>query len=528
MTTATTGGDIETVPALEVRGLTKAYPGVRAVTDVSLRVGAGEVLGLVGENGAGKSTVMKMIAGAVAEDSGSIAVWGTPVGGGDPKRASSAGVATIYQELTIVPAMSALSNVLLGRLPKRLGFVHRSRALDEYRAAADRVGTDIPPGVSAGTLSTAAQQLLEIMRAVASGRRLVMMDEPTASLGPEDIERLHVVIRGLKDEGCAIVYVSHDLDAVLSVCDRVTVLREGTVVQTRDAAGWTKPDLIRAMLGGVDLDQIAPARQRLETGAVLLEVEGVRAPGVQLDRLRLRAGEIVGLAGLVGSGRTRLLRALAGADPVDDGRMSVTGRPVRWPGSPRAATRLGIALAPEDRKAQGLVLHRAAAWNVALGRFRVAAAGRPVRTAGLARWASAGTAAVGFSTDRLRGAAGELSGGNQQKLVLARWLSRPVTCLLLDEPTRGIDIGAKAQIFETARRVAADGRAVVWASSDLEEVVTHSDRVLVVAGGRVVAELPAGSSVHEVLELAFAAEERRDVSDEPAPTPFDGPERISA
>ncbi|WP_382308673.1 sugar ABC transporter ATP-binding protein [Herbiconiux sp. UC225_62] len=500
--------DIHEAPALVVRELSKSYPGVRAVNGVSLRVDAGRVHGLVGENGAGKSTLMKMIAGAVPQDSGSIEVWGEPVAGGDPKRASAAGVATIYQELTIVPDLSALSNVLLGRLPRRFGFIDRRRALVQYRAAAETVGVSTPPGARAGGLSTASQQLLEIMRALVSGRRLVQMDEPTASLGPEDIERLHTVIRGLRSNGCAVVYVSHDLDAVLEICDTVTVLREGTVVETREASAWTKASLIRAMLGGVVLDEVAPVRAGRVFGDPVLGLRGVRAPGVALDALELRAGEIVGLAGLVGSGRTRLLRAIAGADPVDAGEMAVEGRGVRWPGSPTAATRLGIALAPEDRKAQGLVLHQPAAWNVALGRFGAAARGRAVRIGRLAAWARPGASAVGFSSDRLRGAAGELSGGNQQKLVLARWLSRPVKCLLLDEPTRGIDIGAKAQIFETTRRIAAEGRAVIWSSSDLEEVVTHSDRILVVAGGRVVAELPAGASVHDVLEHSFAATRR--------------------
>ncbi|WP_440708918.1 sugar ABC transporter ATP-binding protein [Herbiconiux sp. YIM B11900] len=493
------------VPALAVRGLRKSYPGVRAVDGVSLTVGAGRVHGLVGENGAGKSTLMKMIAGAIAEDEGEILVWGVPVGGGDPKRSSAAGVATIYQELTIVPDMTAQSNVLLGRLPTRFGIVDRRRAAARYRAAAEAVGTAVPASALAGTLSTAAQQLLEIMRAVDSGHRLVMMDEPTASLGPEDIAHLHEVIRGLKAEGCGIVYVSHDLDAVLEVCDEVTVLREGAVVESRPADAWTKPGLIRAMLGGVELEQIAAPRESGPLGEPLLEVRDLRAPGVSLDHLRVHAGEIVGLAGLVGSGRTRLLRALAGADPVDGGAMALDGRTVRWPASPTTGTRLGIALAPEDRKAQGLVLDRPAAWNVALGRFGTASRGGPVRLSRLTRWARAGASAVGFSPERLRGAAGELSGGNQQKLVLARWLSRPVRCLLLDEPTRGIDIGAKAQIFETTRRIAAEGRAVVWSSSDLDEVVSHSDRVLVVASGRVVAELPAGCSVHQVLEIAFAA-----------------------
>ncbi|MEF2977308.1 sugar ABC transporter ATP-binding protein [Subtercola sp. YIM 133946] len=490
---------------LEVSHLTKAYPGVRALTDVSFVAHAGEVHGLVGENGAGKSTLLKIISGAVRHDAGAVVICGTHLAGGDPHEASAAGSATIYQELTIVPDLSAVSNVFLGHLPQRFGIVDARRARAAFADAADTVGLTARAGARAGGLSTAAQQLLEIMRALVLGKRVVIMDEPTASLGPEDSQKLHAVIRSLRDTGHAVVYVSHDLDAVLEVCDTVTVLREGSVIETRPAAEWQKSSLISRMLGGVTLDTVAPGRPSAPAGPALLQVSGLRAPGVHLEHLELRAGEIVGLAGLVGSGRTRLLRALAGAERVDSGSITVGGSARRWPTTPRRALSLGIALAPEDRKHQGLLLGRPAAWNVALGRFAVAAAHRAVRAVRLARWAEPASTRVGFSSSRLGALAGELSGGNQQKLVLARWLSRPTICLLLDEPTRGIDIGAKAQIFETTREIVGEGRAVVWSSSDLEEVVRHSDRILVVAAGRVVAELPGGSTVHDVLEISYAA-----------------------
>jgi ABC-type sugar transport system ATPase subunit len=493
------------IDGLRLHNLTKVYPGVRALDNVSLAMDGGTVHGIVGENGAGKSTLMKIIAGAVAQDSGSVDVFARKLEPGNPGRASDAGVAMIYQELTIVPGMSALANAFLGQLPAQFGIVRKRLAVAQYRRFAEMVGLDVPPFQLAGTLSTAAQQLIEIMRALIAGRRLVIMDEPTASLGPKDIERLHAVIRNLRDSGHLVVYVSHDLDAVLEVSDAVTVMREGTVVETRPDSEWSTGSLIHAMLGGVFLEAPVRRPQSQSTDAPLLVIDRLRAPGVHLDRLEVRAGEIVGIAGLVGSGRSRLLRVIAGADRIDSGTLHIGGRLRPWPSTPRRALSLGIALAPEDRKLEGLVLHKSSGWNVALGQFSAAAPGRPIREKALRVWAADRGAQVDLPVHRIPVAAGTLSGGNQQKLILARLLSRDADVVLLDEPTRGIDVGAKAQIFATARRIADQGRAIIWSSSDLSEVVEQSDRILVVAGGRVCAELAHGASVHDILELSFAA-----------------------
>ncbi|WP_411353309.1 ATP-binding cassette domain-containing protein [Microcella daejeonensis] len=337
------------------------------------------------------------------------------------------------------------------------------------------------------------------------------MDEPTASLGPEDVARLHEVIRELRGSGHAVIYVSHDLDAVLDICDAVTVLREGEVVQRRPTGEWTKKALIKAMLGGVEPRSARSVTTPRTARTVALRVRGLRAPGVQLDALDIEVGEIVGIAGLVGSGRTRLLRALAGALPVQEGLCEIGGKPRSLPRTPVGAWRMGIAMAPEDRKDQGLVLDQSAAWNIALGDFSRASGRGPVTLPRIVAGVRSAASTMSFAASRLRVPAGTLSGGNQQKLMLARLMNRPVSVLLLDEPTRGIDIGAKSHVFTALREIAESGRSVIWSSSEIEEVLAHSDRILVVAGGRVIDELPPHASPHDVLTRIFDFQRTADV-----------------
>jgi len=493
------------IDALAIDQVSKAYPGVRALDGVSLRVPPGRVHGVVGENGAGKSTLMKSVAGAQPIDTGYVEVFGTRLAGDNPRQAAEAGVAMIYQELTTVPQLSAEANVFLGDPPRRLGVIDQQERRRRYLRVAEQVGSTIPPTARAGDLSTANQQIIELMRALVTGRRLFIMDEPTASLGPEDIERLHAIIRDLTSSGCSVVYVSHDLDAVLDICDDVTVLREGRVVAVKSIYEWTTSTLITAMIGDTDLEHVGGSREVDTTAAEVLSIHDLRGPGVRVDELVVRRGEVVGVAGLVGSGRTRLLRALSGCDAVDSGRMEFEGSPVRWPTTPRQALRIGIALAPEDRKGQGLVLRQSAAWNVMLGSFSTMSKGPLALRSRMIAWAERFTTPMGFLAERLGAVAGQLSGGNQQKLMLARLISRPAPVVLLDEPTRGIDIGAKAQVFESLRALADGGRSVVWSSSEIDEVLDHSDRIIVVARGAVIGELPAGATVHDVLDLSFSA-----------------------
>jgi ABC-type sugar transport system ATPase subunit len=496
----------ESTTALTVSGLSKEYPGVRALSNVNFSVEPGTVLAVVGENGAGKSTLMKSIAGAERATAGRIEVFGTELVPGSPRAASDAGVAMIYQELTIVPELTAQENVYLGHLPTVFGVVLARQLRRNYLAVAQRVGSNIRPDIRAGDLSTANQQLLEIMRAIAHGRRLVIMDEPTASLGPEDVERLHTVIRDLRDKGCSLLYVSHDLDAVLDVSDDVMVLREGSVVSRAPAVEWTKTALVTAMLG--HSPSTAPTGGHGTAGEpTVVALKNVRAPGVDVESLSIRAGEVVGIAGLVGSGRTRLLRAIAGAEPVQTGTIELDGKPLRWPSSPARGWAAGIALAPEDRKHQGLVLGQPASWNIALGGFQLAGRAGRITARLLRRWAKPIASRVAFDGDRLGAAAGTLSGGNQQKLVLGRLFSRPLRLMLLDEPTRGMDIGAKSEVFASMRSFADEGRAVLWSSSEIQEVLDHSDRVVVCRAGRLVAELPSGATVHDVLAQSFGTTE---------------------
>lgn len=488
---------------LEARGLTKSFPGVQALDQVSISLCTGEVLGVIGENGAGKSSLMKVLSGAVTPDFGSVLVNGLELALGDPRKSLLAGVAMIYQELTVVPEMSILANVFLGRFAQSNALGQSARAYQEFAKLAESVGFEGKPGNAVGLLSTANQQLIEVMRALASKKRIIIMDEPTASLGPEDIERLHQVIKSLRSKGYAILYVSHDLDAVMEISDRVTVMREGSVVETRSVTAWDKPALIRGMLGGADLANPAPSSIRPKTGSPLFTATDLSGPGVSLEELTVYPGEIIGIAGLVGSGRTRLLRSLAGANPLQRGTLTRNGITSPWPQNVRSAIKKGFGLAPEDRKAQGLCLGREAGWNVAVGKF-AGAAGKIVTNSLLAGAVKDVVVSLGFNPAKLRVPAGTLSGGNQQKLLLSRWLFRGIAVVLLDEPTRGIDIGAKTQIFETLRNLAREGKAVIWASSELEEIVRYSDRILVVGRGHLLAELPGGSKVRDILDLSFS------------------------
>jgi ABC-type sugar transport system ATPase subunit len=498
-------GAATTSPLLEARGLVKEFPGVRALDGVSLACHAGRVHALVGENGAGKSTLVRTLTGNQQPDAGELRLAGEPVTFGDPREALAAGITAVYQELTVLPAMSVVDNVMLGQERTRGGRIDAGAEREAARGALGRVGLgDVDLDAPAESLSLANQQLVEIARALVRRSKLLILDEPTAVLAGDKLQAIFDVVRGLAADGVAVVYISHRLDEVMALSDDVTVLRDGREVATGPVGDFDIPRLVRDMVGR-DVDTVFPEPPP-PRDEVVLRVRGLVPAGPVEEGdghdLDVRAGEVVGLAGLLGSGRSRLLRTLAGANPRAAGTIAVGGREVR--GGVRAAVAAGAVLVPEERKTEGLVLDMPVRANTTLADLpSVASRG----------WLSRGRERLAFEEERRRlgiRASGpeqrtwQLSGGNQQKVVLGKWLRTRPSVLLLDEPTRGVDVGAKAEIYAAMRALAADGMAVVFVSSDLPEVVGLPHRVLVCRGGRVVGELPRGEIDEEhVMHLAL-------------------------
>jgi ABC-type sugar transport system ATPase subunit len=495
-------------PALvEARAVSKRFGGVQALADVSVAIAAGGVHGLVGENGAGKSTLAKIVGGVQQPDDGELLVDGEPVRFRSPRDALAAGIATIAQEIALVGARSVLENVFYGIEPRRAGVVRRRELRRAWDALAERTGFGLDPDAPIRALRTADQQKAEILRAIARDARLILMDEPTAALTVDETQRLLQIVRRLADDGTSVVLVSHDLEEVLSVADTVTVMRDGRLVRTSPAAEETPARLVTAMIGReVDLSFPAKRPPAGDTPPVL-EARGLGRAGAIADvSLSLRAGEIVGLAGLVGSGRTEVARALFGADRLDAGEILVDGVPVRLR-SPRDAARHGIALLPESRKDEGLLMIRSIAENAALASYgdgELATAGVVRRGRERAR-ARELAAQVDVRAPSVDVPVGSLSGGNQQKVLFAKWLARRPRVLIADEPTRGVDVGAKAQIHDLIVDLAGRGMAVLVISSELEEVLGLAHRVLVMRRGRVVAEYDGADATREaVMSAAFA------------------------
>jgi ribose transport system ATP-binding protein len=497
---------IDTPPLLEMRGIGKGFPGVRALSGVNFDVRAGEVHALVGENGAGKSTLMKILAGAYVADAGEVRLDGRPVRFADPQAALCAGIVTIYQELNLIPALSVAENIFLGDEPH----IGASPMIDwpaAHRRSAElleRVGVALNTRLAVGSLGVGQQQLVEVAKALHRTPRLIVMDEPTASLGLAEIDELFRVIRELRARGVSIVYISHRLDEIFAICDRVTVMRDGTVVDTRTVADSDIETLVHMMVGRT-LERALRAANPPAENVEVLAVRGLTRRGVFSDvSFRVRRGEIYGLGGVVGSGRTEVARAIFGADPIDGGEIAVDGVTVRI-ASPRDAVRNGIAMLTEDRKAEGLVLGLSVRVNVAL-----TVLDRIARAFGFIPPARERALAQGFITSlRIRTPGSEqlvvnLSGGNQQKVVLAKWLAVKPKILIFDEPTRGVDVGAKAEIYTLIRELVAQGMAVIVISSELPELLSLSDRIGVLKRGRIVVELDAATT-DEATVLAYAA-----------------------
>ncbi|WP_238439538.1 sugar ABC transporter ATP-binding protein [Microbacterium sp. JZ31] len=481
-------------PALEVTGISKSFDGVAALRGVDLSVRPGEIHALLGENGAGKSTLIKIITGLYSHDEGTVRFAGQPADFSSVRAANRSGIVALYQELSIVPTISVAENITLTEgAPSTLGVVRGRAMRQRAQALLDRLNQRIPLRALAGDLSPVKQTMVSIARALAMDARVLILDEPTASLTDTEIGDLFAVLRGLRDEGVAIVYVSHRLEEVFELCDRLTVMRNGQTIVTKDVADSSIDDVISTMVGR-EQSELYPDRDTAGEDVVLTvsRLTGRRVTDVSFD---LRAGEVLGIGGLAGSGRSELLRLLAGAQKHTSGTIAVSGREVS--GGVGRALEAGIALVPEERRSQGVILSAPITENVAIANLgRVSSVGvvSGRRITALAKEAIANLRikAAGHRQD-----VGQLSGGNQQKVVLAKILARGPKVLLMDEPTRGIDVGTKAEIYRLIRELAADGMAVVAVSSELPELIGLSDRILVMHEGRVSGEVDAATATDE-------------------------------
>ena len=490
------------MPLLEARGIEKRYPGVRALAGVDLAVDPGEIHALLGENGAGKSTLMKVIAGSVLPDAGELRLDGEPVAFGSAQDARERGVGIVYQELSLVPQLSVAENVLMGRLPMRFKRMVDWRSVyPEAKRHLDRVGLKVGPKQRVSSLGMAERQLVEIAKAISVDVRVLLLDEPTSALSERESGRLFEIIRELQASGVAMIYVSHRLSEIVDIADRVTVLRDGELVDTVDAAGVDEGELARMMVGretGVREER----ERRRPGGEVVLRLSGVsRPPRLRPVDLELRRGEVLGVFGLVGAGRTRLARTIFGLEPADAGTIEVFGEERRI-ASPADAIASGIGYLGEDR-AGGLVPRMSVAANITMASLPAVSRGGLIDRGEERRLAERSVADLGIRTATVDALVETLSGGNQQKVVLARWTCSGARILILDEPTRGIDVGAKDEVFRLVTRLAADeGVAILYLSSELKEVRNLADRLLVMQDGAIAAEFDPGAAEPEVMTAA--------------------------
>ena len=473
---------------LEMEGVSKTFVGVPVLADVSLALAGGEVLGIVGENGAGKSTLMKILAGLYRADAGRIRLAGErfePAGPGDAIRA---GIKVVHQELSLFPDRTVAENIFAGALPRTaMGTIRRRRLMRDARTVLGRVGLDIAPTAKVRSMSLAQRQLVEIGRALSQQARIIVMDEPTATLTAHEVEFLKGVIAGLKAEGVGLIFITHHLEEVFAICDRVAVMRDGRCVDVRAIGDWTEDAMVQAMVNR-PIDKFFP-KVEVAPGPVLLDVEGLASGRRFRDvSFHVKAGEIYGLAGLVGAGRTEVLKTIFGALPLTGGTIRIEGRDHR-PRSPRHSLGVGVVLTPEDRKAEGLVLPFSIRNNIGMSTL-----GRLARFGVLSRRAMVRLADRSIRRLRIRTTSSaqevlRLSGGNQQKVVLARALSVTPRVFMLDEPTRGVDVGAKVEVYTLIGELAAAGAAILIVSSDLLELLGLCDRIGVMRAGRLAGEV---------------------------------------
>ncbi|WP_223258408.1 MULTISPECIES: sugar ABC transporter ATP-binding protein [Thermogemmatispora] len=499
-----TSMETEQSPIIRLRKITRRFPGVTAVAEVDLDIYPGEVHVVAGENGAGKSTLMKILYQVERPDAGQIYLNGEPLSFHGPHYARALGIAMVHQEFALAPHLSVAENLFLGREPLRFGFIRRRRELAEARHLLEQVGLNLDPRRLVASLSVAEQQLVEIARAISFNARVLILDEPTATLTEQEIARLFEVIRQLTAQGVAVLYISHRLDEIFQIADRVTVMRDGRVVATLPRAELSEQKLVQLMVGRA-ITNLYP-RPETHPGPVLLRVEGLSRRGLLHDcSFEVHAGEILGLAGLIGAGRSELARAVCGADPIDSGRILLDGQELHIR-RPADAIRAGLAYVTEDRKREGLALDLGVDQNITL-------ASLPVRLGLLLLRRERSVALhacqrLNIRTPSVRRKVRLLSGGNQQKVVVARWLETQARVIFFDEPARGIDVGAKAEMFALIGRLASEGRAIVLISSYLPELLNMCDRIAVMREGRIVGTLSRGQfSEERIIALATGASE---------------------
>lgn len=494
-------------PIIEARNIVKRFGGEVAVDDVSIAVSPGEIYGIVGENGAGKSTLMRVLAGIVIPNQGAVLVDGDQLDPGDPGAAIEAGVSLVHQELSLVPEMTVAENILLGSTPSRVGFT-RTRELKRIAAdALEEIGVSVDLDEPIARLPIALRQFVEIARAVARQPRVLILDEPTATLTPAETDYLLDMLQRLAERGLAIIYISHRIPEIFRICDRVTVLRDGKRVDTVAIAATTPQDVVEQMVGRELKLELETRREAAAAGEVVLAARGIRAPGVDGIDLEVRAGEIVGLGGLVGAGRTELVRAMIGADIRTAGEATITiGGTTRRIKSYRSAVASGLAYVPEERRTDGLALSMSVADNITLPNRRELSSANVLLRGKIARFAKTLADAVGLRPPEIEREVGQFSGGNQQKVVFAKWLGMKPGAIVLDEPTRGVDVGAKAEIHRLVRELADGGTAVLVVSSDLPELLELSDTIHVVRDGKIVGTL-AGAKADERSVMSLASGE---------------------
>lgn len=489
---------------VELRNATKTFPGVVALDEMQLAVKPGEIHGLIGENGAGKSTLIKVLTGVHQPDKGEIYVNGEKKIFRNPNDSAAAGIACVYQELNIESLLSITDNIFINKwLKGKSGLLNYKTMHKKAKEVMASLGQEVEPEKPAGTFGMGVQQMIEIAKAVLIDAKMIIMDEPTSSLGEGEVAQLMKTCRELRDRGIGIVFVSHKLEELFELCDRVTVIRDGKYIETRDIDGWTNDSLISAMVGRT-LDNLFP-KEFGEKGDAALKVEGLEEGGVLFDvNFEAYNGQILGFAGLVGAGRTETMRAIFGADPIDGGKIYVHGKEVQIK-SPRDAIKSGIAFLTEDRKGQGLVLEQSIPNNLILANLQGFTKGLFLDEKLIEEKGWESIKGLQIKTPILDEITGQLSGGNQQKVVIGKWINTDADIYIFDEPTRGIDVGAKIEVYNVMNRLVKRGKCVIMVSSEMPEILGMSDRVIVMRGGRIMADVERDSKHFNQESLMKAA-----------------------